>query len=131
METDMTIHLTDDKYVLDEHGNPQKEHDLLKWAQWLETAGQKRVVARTEVGKYYVSTVFLAMDYDLMGHGKPILYETMVFENEAKKEEIFGREMMAHHDLSGDEFFDRYSTREEAERGHERIVEEVKKKQGL
>ena len=47
-----------DKYILDDQGNPMPEPDLHKWARWFEQ-GEFRIVAKTQVGKYSVSTVFL------------------------------------------------------------------------
>lgn len=111
-----------DKWILDDDGNPVSEPDLMKWADWFGDAqkNQLRVVARTDVSNYEVSTVFLALDYSF-GGPEPILYETMVFAKGAKPGVS----------TNDDGFFDRYSTREEALQGHERIVGLVKKKQAL
>jgi hypothetical protein len=57
-------------------GSPVPEPDLLTWARWFETAD--RAVARTAVGPYTVSTVFLGIDH-AFGAGPPLLWETMVF----------------------------------------------------
>ena len=56
--------------------SPVEEPDLLKWAEWFETAD--RVVAQTDVGPYVVSTIFLGIDHQF-GKGPPLLFETMVF----------------------------------------------------
>lgn len=94
-----------DKYILN-----GKEavicNDLLKWGKWFETAD--RTVKKTEVGDAEVSTVFLGLDHNF-GRGEPLLFETMVFGGE--------------HD--GDQ--DRYSTWEEAEKGHEKMVKSLTK----
>jgi hypothetical protein len=60
---------------------PVAEPDILAWAEWFETAD--RVVEQTEVGGYFVSTIFLALDHDLRGLGPPLLFETMVFSDQA------------------------------------------------
>ena len=43
-----------------------------------------RRVAYDIVGPFEVSTVFLVIDYDHTGEGPPLLFETMVFEEEYK-----------------------------------------------
>jgi hypothetical protein len=55
-----------------------------------------------------VSTVFLGLDHQWHAHGPPLLYETMVFR-----------------DGSGDDCV-RYSTREEALAGHNKVVAECR-----
>lgn len=71
--------------------------DLMKWAEWFESAD--RIVAATEIDDTKVSTVFLGLDHSF-GEGPPLLFETMVFGGDA----------------DGD--CDRYTTWEEAEQGH-------------
>lgn len=98
-----------DKYVLDEHGEPQIEPDLVAWSSWFEQ-DERRVVRRQQwtrpdgVG-ILVSTVFLGLDHNFgMAHRMPVLWETMVF--------VDGE--------STDEY--RYTSREAAIRGHNRVV---------
>ena len=71
----------------------------------------KRVVAKTryEEGTVTVeiSTVFLGLDHSFGMEGPPVLYETMVF----------GGKLSDHQE--------RYHTREEAFRGHQRWVKRV------
>lgn len=69
--------MTPHKYILDEHGNPKIEPDLIKWAQWFEKA--ERHVAVTQVADSKVSTVFLGLDHNFNKNGPPVLWETMVF----------------------------------------------------
>ena len=59
------------KYVLDAAGNPQPEHDLLAWAQWMGT-GDNSVIKREQVGRVRVSTVFLGLDHG-WGTGQPLM----------------------------------------------------------
>lgn len=66
-------------YILDENGTPVVEPDIVKWAQWFETAD--RHVAEDTIGDVRISTVFLGLDLD---HAfgdvtRSILYETMIF----------------------------------------------------
>jgi hypothetical protein len=94
-------------YVLDEHGVPVLEPDLLKWARWFEQSWPARCVARTEIGDIHVSTVFLGTDHNFLG-GSPILYESMIFGG------------------AQDDFQRRYQTREQAIAGHDQIVAAVR-----
>ena len=94
-----------DQYILKD-GVPVQEPDLMTWAQWLEDADNDRQIEITMIGDVRVSTVFLGLDHSF-GVGPPLLYETLVFDGE--------------HD--GDQ--DRYSTLEEAQAGHARMVEMV------
>lgn len=93
-----------DKYILDEKGNPKEEKDLLTWGKWFETAD--RIIAKTKIGKSEISTVFLGLDHSFGGN-KPLLFETMVFGGT----------------LDGEQ--NRYSTREESIKGHEEMVKKV------
>lgn len=103
-------------YILDDDGNPvpvdtgdswgdlfapeKHRSAVLAWAAWIEKAN--KVVKQTTIGPYWVSTVFLGVDYG-WDPGPPIIYETMVFLNGDW------------HDLD----CRRYSTRAEAEAGHQ------------
>lgn len=89
-------------YILDGH-TPVEEKDVVKWGIWFETADRK--VKKTSISdEVEVSTVFLGLDHRL---GSPLLFETLVFGGET----------------DGD--MKRYSTWEEAEIGHDRIVQEI------
>lgn len=97
-------------YIL-ENGKPKAIADIMEWATWFEAASKsgERVVEKTEVGGYEVSTVFLGIDHQF-GDGPPLLFETMVFGGDL------------------DEEMDRYSTWEDAEHGHAAMVERVRGK---
>ena len=104
-------------YILDEHGNPQAERDIIAWFNWFESSITQRIVARDTIdivsvfgGTFdvRVSTVFLAVDYNFGEKGPPLLYETLVFGGEL------------------DEEMDRYSTRAQAVIGHAKMLERVK-----
>lgn len=64
----------DGYYILD--GKTPVPADLMAWARWYETAD--RSVAKSAVGPYRVSTVFLGLNHQF-GEGPPLLFETMVF----------------------------------------------------
>jgi len=95
-----------DKYILNEAGEPQRAPSLLEWGKWFEENPDQKVVERTDFDDGYVSTVFLALDHGF-GEGLPILWETMVFGGQH------------------DGFCKRYTSRESAEKGHARIVENL------
>ena len=52
------------------------EPDLLKWAEWFQTAN--RLVKRTQVPGGMISTEFLGVDLNFQ-EGPPLLFETMTF----------------------------------------------------
>jgi len=49
----------------------------MTWAKGFETCDRK--VKQEQVGEFWVSTVFLGLDYNWEPSGPPILWETMVF----------------------------------------------------
>ena len=81
--------------------------DALKWSAWFEDINKR--VAKTTVGRFWVSTVFLGLDHGLSGKGLPLLFETMVFD---KEESIYQK---------------RCCTWDEAVKQHEEAVEIAKK----
>ncbi len=81
-------------------GNPID--GVMEWAKKCEDPDYKRV-ALDRVGDKEVSTVWLGLDHNF-GNGPPLIFETMVFGDD------------------GEEDVRRYSTKDEAERGHARIV---------
>jgi hypothetical protein len=105
------------QYILDERGEPQPTDDLELYARWFE-ADERRVVRKqtfvlghpelvSEPVEVTVSTVFLGLDHS-WDAGPPVLWETMVFG------------------LPGDEeICERYTSREAAIAGHNRIVAEL------
>ena len=92
-------------YRLDDHGEPVACRDVLEWAIWFETAD--RAVAQDRIGRVYVSTVFLGLEYPEFGGGST-LFETMIFGGP----------------LDGS--CERYRTRREALAGHARLVAAVR-----
>jgi len=99
-----------DKYKLVGHEVVPCE-SLEEWADWYESTfkkdGPSRIVKRTEIGEATVSTVFLSIDYNFFNEGSPILFETMCFWSNNPE-------------LNGTQ--ERYSTWEQAEAGHNRMV---------
>jgi hypothetical protein len=87
--------------------------DYLEWAEWFEKADRHidfTKVTDPQGFSVEVSTVFLGLNHNFMNpKGPPLLFETMVFGGEDS-----GRDCW------------RYSTFDEAQRGHQAIVESVK-----
>jgi len=106
------------KYILD--GQTQVPADFMTWAKWFAAAGEKRVVAKTEVGSMCVSTVFLGLDHRL-GEGPPLLFETMIFglPGPASSPLEGGRVALY---TGTEEYQERCSTWEQAEAMHARAV---------
>lgn len=100
-------------YILDGK-TPVAERDTIKWGQWLGKAN--RHVAITMIGDLKVSTVFLGLDHNHWGKGKPILFESMVFDHSKIVDAL---EIKCHETL--DTYTERYCTWEEAEAGHKKI----------
>lgn len=93
----------EDKYILNEHGEPVPCEDVLEWGRFFKN-GEARRVAYTDVtDDVYVSTVFLGLDHSF-GGATPILWETMIFGGEHNG------------------WQDRYTSREDAVTGHARAV---------
>lgn len=113
-----------EKYILDENGEPKEEPDLMTWARWFETAREERIVARTDLKDVYVSTVFMGLDHNFGLGNKPILWETIVFENKPTTETIMGNTFTFHKTVDG--YGERYHTKGEAIAGHMLIVAKIK-----
>lgn len=98
-------------YILD--GKTPIRSDLREWAIWFQTAD--RSVKKTHIGKATISTIFLGLDYSFGFEGEwlPILFETLVFGGKLDGEMC------------------RYCSWEEAEQGHDLMVEKVKQINGL
>lgn len=95
-----------DHYIL--QGKTAVPADTMTWARWYETAKEERIVKQEDVAPdVRVSTVFLGLNHN-WGDGPPHIFETMVFGGLLDQEQ------------------DRYSTWEEAEAGHEAMVERAK-----
>lgn len=92
-------------YVLNAAGEPEPATDALAWGAWMATAS--RHVADTQVGPVRISTVFLGLDHSF-GHGRPVLWETLVFGG------------------IRDGAMYRYETRDQAERGHQQMVDVIR-----
>jgi hypothetical protein len=93
-------------YIVDEQGEVVPCADVLEWGRWFE--GADRQVGDWEEGGVRVSTVFLGIDHDLVGHGPPVLWETRMFGGRWHGEQV------------------RYRSRAAALAGHEAICRRVR-----
>jgi hypothetical protein len=80
--------------------------DVVAWSKWWNNTD--RHIAFDKIGDVEVSTIFLGIDHR-HGGDIPVLFETLISNGP----------------LDGD--MDRYHTYEEAEEGHLRMVERVKR----
>jgi hypothetical protein len=73
-----------------------------------------KYVAKTDAGKYWISTVWLGLDhsFSLDDSAPPIIFESMVFRKDKDGGMDFSEEQECH----------RYATEEEAVAGHEKLV---------
>ena len=94
-----------ENYILDKTGNPVAEPDIIKWAQWFETA--KRHIAYDRIGQVQISTIFLCFDHSF-GEGEPVLFETLIIDGEH------------------DQYQERYTNKVAALAGHDQAVALVK-----
>lgn len=100
---------------------PDDLQSLLKWAAWMGKARVtgELVVKQECINDYYISTVFLGFDHSFLG--PPQIFETMVF--------------LDFKDDSGTPVFIidnepaqvRYNTWDQAERGHKKICEIIRR----
>lgn len=76
-------------WTLDESGQPV-ECDMMTWARDLgkgkEMAVNPNIVARLQMGRALVSTVFLGLNHN-WGDGPPLIWETMVFKGRLDQEQ--------------------------------------------
>lgn len=103
--------------MMDWYDREGKPISIEEWGRLHEQYDYVRVEL-DHVGPYVVSTVWLGLDYRFVGDGPPIIFETMVFTNTAwnadpgdpDPEPLFDIECM------------RWSTEDEARRGHQELV---------
>lgn len=102
------------RYILDENGEPREATTLEFCAFYAGENDKKRIVRQDRLGpaeRFLVSTVFLGVDHDFSGKGPPVLWETMIFDQEAS---------------TLDQRQWRYTSRADAEQGHAAAVLRVR-----
>ena len=93
-------------------GKPINEVD---WAN-LYHPMEQRIFGKDRVGKFFVSTVWLGVNYNYNPNGKPLIFETMIFDESKNSEDVGWR---------------RYSTKEEALAGHQEAIKWAKKRRWM
>jgi hypothetical protein len=54
--------------------------DTKEWTKWFENIENRKIKQEITKNGYFISTVFLGINHDFQGKGKPIVFETMVFD---------------------------------------------------
>jgi hypothetical protein len=112
------------KYILDSRGQPVPCPGLMKWARWIETSRVKWQKV-DQIGPLRVSTIFLGLDHNFPMKGRPILWETMVFNDDMRGFHTFkGKRFYFSHDQGQW----RHRSRTEAYRFHRKMVEDLEAK---
>lgn len=101
-------------YILDAEGNPQARDDVATWGYWMSQRSNK-IIQQTQVGEYWISTIFLGLDHTWDGSG-PILFESMVFKSTPEARVMADADAWTDIDSRG------YATRMEALAGHTELV---------
>jgi hypothetical protein len=101
-------------YKLDKDKNPVACSSF-EYSMQFEDPEKFRRVAKTQLGPYTVSTVFLCIDHNFGGEGPPVLFETMIWSDKMtdKPGEFFNYQV-------------KYCTWKEATEGHAFAVEMIK-----
>lgn len=97
-------------YILKDQ-EPVPVDDVIVWAEWFGAADRHVDFTVIDIGEE-VSTVFMGLDHRFFGDGPALLFETMVFGGNFDGEQL------------------RYSTWDEAEAGHKRMVARVMEGKG-
>jgi len=106
--------MTLEHYILKSDGSIEIV-SLMEWAKWFEES-KDRFVKQDKVNGFFVSTVFLGLDHNFTDSGAPILFETMVFDENRKND--YG----SHPDI----YSERFRTKEEAILNHDKLVADLK-----
>lgn len=91
-------------YYYDKEG---KKIDMMEWCKLFEDFNYKVVQQDKLPNGKFVSTVWLGLDHQF-GNGPPLIFETMIFPKKGSVDE---------------EYCERYSTLEEAIKGHRKALE--------
>lgn len=101
------------KFVL--KGKRVHKATLMEWANFLEIAGKKRVVKQSTIGKRWISTVFLGLDYSWTDKKRRI-FETMIFKIKRGKA-----------DMGSGDLFARCATWGQAEKLHAKAINHARR----
>jgi len=103
------------------------------WAEAFEDL-EYRTVARDQIGDLEVSTIWLGLDHSFLPESRPLIFETMIFDCSTEavaemRERMKDWPSMAETNRGAGRYQERYSTEEEAIRGHGQAI--VAAKAGL
>ncbi len=109
-----------DYYHRDGTPYPSGEAGFFEWARDMQNDELKRVALDNLANGIEVSTIWLGLDHNFGSRSRPLIFETMLFVPQHKEFEVFGRKMVFDRESIGKQW--RYSTEEEAIRGHKMLV---------
>jgi hypothetical protein len=95
-------------YILDKDNKPV-ESNTNEYVKWSSRNPKKRIVKQETIGNTYISTVFLGLDHSFRGK-IPVLWETMMFGGQYDQN-----------------YQERYSSYEDAVKGHQKAINFIKK----
>jgi len=101
----------------DKNGKPI---GLFEWAKLLEDKDYRIIKQETLKNSKFISTVWLGLNHNF-GEGEPLIFETMVFNANKKKKFKLGSKK-EYESIGEETDMDRYSTLEEAIKGHQKMV---------
>jgi len=104
-------------YYILKNKKAHKCKDPIKWARCFENTKNRIVKQDLLSNGYWVSTVFLGLDHNFASKGKPLIFETMIFDKLFKSD---------YSNLELD--MDRYSTWNQAINGHNKLLNKYKYK---
>ena len=88
-------------YTLDKDNKPILS-TIIQYVEWIEKNPERKAVKQEYVGDVRISTVFLGLDH--AAEKAPVLWETMIFGGEH------------------DQYMDRYTSYEDAVKGHQTVL---------
>lgn len=107
-----------DKFRRDGTPYPEGDEGLFEWAKDMSDL-DKRIVQQTQIGPYWVSTVWLGLNHNYRPGGRPLIFETMIFLHDRESGPL--RQQDDPLGMVGlEDYMERYSTEFEAIAGHER-----------
>lgn len=106
--------MIDDKpyYAILEGHNVLPVDNIFIWGKWFETAN--RVVEKTKIGPFEISTVFLGINHAFFSTKKQLWFETMIFGMKNNVDDVVSR------------FCERYETWDDAVEGHKYAISLVR-----
>ena len=93
--------------------------DIREHILWSATPDHHRIVKQTDTGSYFISTVFVGLNYAFVPEQEPLVFETAIFDSNPD---------FPNHDR--ELYRRRHSTWDQAEQGHEEAIEWLKREYG-